>query len=81
MPLLGTNSVVPRAYKPLLSVGCRRNSVNRIARSSAKGGHLGSEHDVGITMDRRKCNEVQGVKGTYARIGTRYRLQQETRVV
>ena len=54
MPLLGTDSVVPRAYKPLLSVGSRRNSVDRIARSSAEGDHLGSEHDVGNTMDRRK---------------------------
>ena len=48
MPLLGTDSVVPRAYKPLLSVGCRRNSVNRIAPSSAEGDHLGSEHDMAL---------------------------------
>ena len=48
MPLLGRDNVVPRAYKPLLSVGCRRNSVNRITRSSAEGDHLGSEHDMAL---------------------------------
>ena len=78
IPLLGTDSVVPGAYKPLLSVGCRRNSVNRVARSSAEGDHIGSKHDAGVTMDRRKCNEVQGVEDTHGGIDTRYRLQQET---
>ena len=34
------------------------NSVNRITRSSAEGDYLGIEHNVGVTMDRRKCNEV-----------------------
>ena len=81
MPLLGTDSVVTRAYKPLLSVGCRRNSVDRVTRSSAEGDHLGSKHDAGITMDRRKFDEVQGVEHTHGGIDTRYRLQQETRVV
>ena len=46
------------ALKPLFSVGCRKNSVNRVTRSSADGDHLGSKYDVGVTMDRRKCNEV-----------------------
>ena len=78
MPLPGTDSVVPGAYKPLFSVGCIRNSVNRVTRSSAEGDHLGSKHDVGFTVDRRKCNEVQGVEDTYGGIDTRYRLQQET---
>ena len=57
-------------YKPFPSVGCRRDSVNRVIRSSAEGDHLGSKHDVGVTMDRRKCNEVQGVEDTYGRIDT-----------
>ena len=81
MPLSGTNGVVSGSLKPLPGMGCGRNSVYRIARSSAEGDHLGGEHDVGITMDRRKCSEVQGVEGTYGRIDTRYSLQQETRVV
>ena len=59
MPLLGIDSVVSGAYKPLLSVGCRRNSVNWVTRSSAEGDHIGSKLDVGVTVDRRKCNEVQ----------------------
>ena len=58
MPLLGTDSVVPGAFKPLLSVGCGRNSVNRVTRSPAEGDHLGSKYDVGVTMDRGKCNEI-----------------------
>ena len=78
MPLFITDSVVSGAYKPLFGVGCRRNSVSRITRSSAEGDHLGSKHDVGVTVDRRKCNEVQGVEDTYGGIDTRYRLQQET---
>ena len=58
MPLLATDNVVPGAFKPLFSVGCRRNSVNRVTRSSAEGDHLGSKYDVGATMDQRKCNEI-----------------------
>ena len=81
MPLYGTNGVVSGSRKPLPGMGCRRNSFDRIARSSAEGDHPGGEHDVGITIDRRKCNEVERVEGTYGRIDTRYRLQQETRVV
>ena len=67
--------LAPRAYKLLLSVGCRRNSVNRVTGSSALGDHLGSKHDAGVTMDRRKCDEVQGVEEAYGGIDTRYRLQ------
>ena len=78
MPLLGTDSVVPGAYKPLLSVGCRRNSVNRVTPSSAEGDHLGIKYDVGVTMDRIESNEVLGVEDTYGGIDTRCRLQQET---
>ena len=33
---------------------------------------------VSTMLDRRKCNEVQGVEGTYGGINTRYKLQQET---
>ena len=58
MPLLGTDSVVPGVSKPLFSVGCGRNSVNRVTRSSAEGDHLVSKYDVGVTMDRGKCNEI-----------------------
>ena len=32
-------------------MGCGRYLVDRIARSSAEGDHLGGEHDVGITME------------------------------
>ena len=42
---------------------------------------LGSKHDVGVTMDRRKCDEVLGIEDTHGGIDTRYRLQQENRVV
>ena len=52
MPLLGTDSVVHGTLKPLFSVGRGRNSVDRITRSSVEGDHLGSEHDVGVAMDR-----------------------------
>ena len=52
MPLLGLDSVVPGALKPLFSVGRGRNSVNRITRLLAEGDHLGSERDVGVAMDR-----------------------------
>ena len=58
MPLLGTDSVVPGAFKPLFSVRCRRNLVNRVTRSSAEIDYLGSKYDVGVTMDRRNCNEI-----------------------
>ena len=58
MPLLGTDNVVPGAFKPLFSVGCRRNLVNRFTRSPAEGDHLGSKYDDGVTMDQRKCNEI-----------------------
>ena len=81
MPLSGTNGVVSGSRKPLPGLGCGKNSVNRIARSSAENDYLGGEHNLGITMDRRKCKEVQEVEGTYGRIDTRYRLQQQTRVV
>ena len=64
MPLLSTGSVVPGALKPLFSVGCGRNSVNRITRSSAEGDHLGSEYDVGVAMDRGECDEIKGVEDT-----------------
>ena len=37
MALLGTDSVVPGALKPLSSVGRGGNSVNRVIRSSAEG--------------------------------------------
>ena len=66
MPLSGTNGVVSGSRKPLPGMGRGRNSVDRIARPSAEGDHLGGEHDVGITMGRRKCNEVQGVEAPTA---------------
>ena len=78
MPLLGTDSVVTGLFKPLFSVGCRRNSLNRVTRSSAEDDHLGSKYDVGVTMDRGKCNELYGVEHTNGGIDIRYRLQQET---
>ena len=57
VPLLGTDSVVPGALKPLFSVGRGRNSVNRINRSSAEGDPIGSEYDVGVAMDRGECDK------------------------
>ena len=51
MPLSGTNSVVSGSRKPLTGLGCGRISVDRIARSSAEGDHIGGEHDAGSTMD------------------------------
>ena len=72
MPLLGTDSVLPGALKPLLCMGRRRNSVNRITR--AEGDHLGSEYDVGIAMDRGECDEISGVEDTNGGIDIRYRL-------
>ena len=74
MPLLGTDIVVPGALKPLFSLGRGRNSVNRITRSSAEGDHLGSEHDVGVVMDRGECDEISGVEDTNGGIDIRYRL-------
>ena len=74
MPLLGTDSVVPGALQPLFSVGRERNSVNWITRSSAEGDHLGGEHDVGVAMDRGKCDEKSGVEDTNGGIDIRYRL-------
>ena len=62
IPLLGTDSVVHGALKPLFSVGRGRYSVNRITRSSAEGDHLGSEYDVGVAMDRGECDEKSGVE-------------------
>ena len=56
MPLSGTDGVVSGTLKPLLSMGRGRNSVNRITRSSAEGDHLGSEHNVGVAMDRIEEN-------------------------
>ena len=49
---------IPGAFKPLLSAGCIRNSVDRVTRTSAEGDHLGSKYDVGVTVDRGKCNEL-----------------------
>ena len=78
MPLLGTDSVVPGALKPLFSVGRGRNSVNRINRSSAEGDHIGSEYDDGVEMDRGECDEKSGVGDTNGGIDIRYRLLQKT---
>ena len=78
MPLLGTDSVVPGALKPLFSVGCGRDSFDRITRSQTKGDTVGGEHDAGFAMDRRKSDEISGVEDTNGRINIRYRLQQET---
>ena len=72
--LLGTDGVVPRALKPLFSVGFGRNSVNRITRSSAEGDHLGNGYDVGVAMDRGECDEISGVEDTNCGIDIRYRL-------
>ena len=74
MPLVGTDSVVPGALKPLFSMGRGRNSVNRITRSSAEGDHLGSEYDVGVAMDRGECDEISGVQDTNGGIDIRYRI-------
>ena len=74
MPLLGTDSVVPGALKPLFSVGRGRNLVNRITRSLAEGDHLGSAYDVGVAMDRGECDEISGVQDTNGGIDIRYRL-------
>ena len=72
MPLLDTDSVVPGALKPLLSVGRGRTSVNRITRSSADGDHLGSEYDVGVAMDREECDEISGVEDSNCGNDLRY---------
>ena len=72
MPLLGTDGVVPGTLKPLFSVGRGRNSVNRITRSSAEGDHLGSEHSVGVAVDRGEWDEISGVEDTDAGIDIRY---------
>ena len=74
MPLLGTDSVVPGVLKPLFSMGRRRNSVNRITRSSAERDHFGSEYVVGVAMDRGECDEISGVEDTNGGIDIRYRL-------
>ena len=72
MPLLGTDSVVTGTLKPLFSVGCRRNSVDRVTRSSAEDDHLGSEYDVGVALDRGECDEISGVEETNGVIDIRY---------
>ena len=51
MPLSGANSVVTGARQSLPDLGCGGNQVVGTARSSAKGDHLGGEHDAGPTMD------------------------------
>ena len=38
-------------------MGRGRNLVDRITRSSAEGDHRGSDHNVGIAMDRGECDE------------------------
>ena len=72
MPLLGLDSVVPGALKPLFSVGRGRNSVNRITRLSAEGDHLGSESDVGVAMDRGESDEISGIEDTNGGFDIRY---------
>ena len=68
----------PGSRKPLLNMGCVRDSVDRITRSQTKGDTLGGEHDAGFAMDRTKCDEISGVEDTNGKINIRYRLQQET---
>ena len=72
MPLLGTNGVVPGTLTPLFSVGRARNSVNQITRSSEEGDYLGSEHNVGVAVDRGECNEISGVEDTDGGIDISY---------
>ena len=72
MPLSGTEGVVFGTLKPLLSVACGRNSVDRITRLSAEGDHLGSKHNVGVGMDRGESDELSGVEDTDGGIDIRY---------
>ena len=51
MPLPGANSVVPGPRESLLDLGCGGNQVVGTAQSSAKGDHLGGEHNAGPTMN------------------------------
>ena len=54
-----------------ISVGRGRNSVDRTTRSSAEGDHLGSEHDVGVAMDRGDFDEISGIEDTNGGIDIR----------
>ena len=72
MPLSCTDGVVSGTLKPLISMGRGRNSVDRITRSLAEGDHLGSEHNVGVAMDRGDRDEISGVEDTDGGIDIRY---------
>ena len=72
MPLSGTDGVVPGTLKPLLGMGRRRNSVDRVIRSSAEGDPPGGEYNVGVAMDHRERNEISVVEDTDSRVDTGY---------
>ena len=72
MSLSGTDGVVPRTCKPLLSMGRGRNSVDRTTRSPAEGHPLGDKHNVGVTMDRGERNKTSGVEDTDGGVNIRY---------
>ena len=78
MPLFGADSVVPRPRQSLPDLRCERNQVVGTTRSSAKGDHLGGEHDAGSTMDGRKYSKVSGIEDANSRVDSRDRLRQET---
>ena len=72
MPLSDTDGMVSGTLKPLLSVGRGRNSVDRITRSLAEGDHLGSDHNVGVAMNRGELDDISGIEDTDSGIDIRY---------
>ena len=58
LPFSGTDSLVPGALKPLLDMGCGRNSVNRATQSPAQVHSFCGELDAGVVMDRGERDEI-----------------------
>ena len=76
-PLSGTDSLVTGVLKPLLDMGCGRNSVNRATQSSAEGHYFCGELNAGVAVDRGERDEISRVEDTNSGVNTCHRLQPE----